>query len=69
MYKSFKKHFFFAGGAVNTVAGSSKADARTHEDRRLRAAASPADLPATAKHTAPTSFAYTELVVLERPAR
>ena len=69
MYKSFTKHFFFAGGAVNTVAGSSMADASTHEDRRLRVASSPAGSPATVTNTAPESCGYTELVVLGRPVR
>ena len=69
MYKSFTKNFFFSGGAVNTVAGSTMADASTHEDRRLRVASSPAGSPATVTNTAPGSFGYTELVVLERPAR
>ena len=67
MYKSFTKHFFFAGGAVNTVAGSTMADASTHEDRRLRVASSPAGSPATVTNTAPESCADTELVVMGRP--
>ena len=67
MYKSFTKHFFFSGGAVNTVAGSTMADASTHEDRRLRVASSPAGSPATVANTAPESCADTELVVMGRP--
>ena len=69
MYKSFTKNFFFSGGAVNTIAGSTMADASTHEDRRLRVASSPAGSPATVTNTAPESCGYTELVVLERPVR
>ena len=53
MYKSFKKHFFFVGGAVNTVSGGSKADALTHEDRWLHVASSLADSPATANTQLP----------------
>ena len=69
MYKSFKKHFFSPGGEVTTVAGSRKADACTHKGKRLSVASTPADSPAPATHTAPGSFATTELVVLGTPAR
>ena len=61
-----KKIFFFG---ITTVAGSRKADACTHKDQRLGVASTPADSPAPATHTAPGSFATTELVVLETPAR
>ena len=53
--------------SCNTVAGSTMADASTHEDRRLRVASSPAGSPATVANTAPESCADTELVVMGRP--
>ena len=52
---------------INTIAGSTMADASTHEDRRLRVASSPAGSPATVANTAPESCTDTELVVMGRP--